>query len=498
MKKWKSLLSLLLVLLLLVGCSQTPGDATTEPVAAAPQTEPTGPKPQRPDDPGVVPPLGGNEDVVPENGIVWDMEALPDVLSGSPWATHYWASHADYVENRVQILTTDGKGYQGSRALTIRQNQNYNWCDVFTVGFKKDETAATRWTFGDILWIWYDATEMSGNIMLELKLNGVNMSMGLPYYSMEDGADTATVAGQIPEGWTGAGYGRIPIITGGKYWVGVPLEAYGDERVINFMEVHIAGGSLGSVATPQNLYLDQFCITAAGEGPYGATISTDNGKQATSDAPAWTMDDAPADLLANYWASHDGIGWSTYEEGNIQILSAAGKGVGGSTAVQIQQVGPYNGADVFSLCISADPSAKTDWSDQTMLWLWVDTTELATPLALDVNIDGHKLAIGSPYYGINAQGETEKVGDLPIAWNGADYGRVPIGQGFAGWVGLPFSNFGYTPGEVRNIGFHVAYNDDVESNIGRCIYLDEVWVTLENEQPKDAVGGDINILAGKG
>ncbi len=487
MKNWNRVLSLLLVLVLLTGCTVPSVGEQTEP------TESTGPK--RPDDPGVIAPLE-DDTVIPENGVLWDMESLPDIMTGTPWAVAQYGDHDDYVADRVQLLGADGKGYEGSRALAVRQNGNYSWSDIFTIGYKKDKTAIEKWTFGEILWIWYDSTELAGNLLLELKLNGNNMSMGLPYYVMDENGTEAKRAGLLPEAYTGAGYGRIPLVGGGKYWVGVPMEAFGSDRKVNSLGFHLSGAALGSVETPLNLYLDQFCLTAADEGPMGAALSTVSAKQASSDAPAWTMDELPEDLLAAYWANHDGAGWDTYVAGNIRILGVDGKGVDGSRALQVKQVGKYNGADVFSVNMTSDPAALTDWTGQTMLWFWADTTELTTDLTMDISIDGHKAAIGAAYYGINKDGQTEQAGKLELAWQGADYGRMRIGKGFAGWVGIPMSAFGGNLTEVTNLSLHMAYGGDASANIGRSVYLDELWVTKENEQPKNAKGGDIKILTG--
>ncbi len=487
MKNWKRVLSLLLTLVLLTGCSSV-GQTPTDPTGSG--------GPQRPGDPGVIAPVGG-EDEIPEDGVLWDMEALPDTLSDTPWAVAKYSDEGDYVAGRVQFFGVDGKGYAGSRALAIRQNQKYNWSDIYTIGYAKDETAVEKWTFGDMLWIWYDSTEISGPMMLELKLNGANMQMGLPYYTMEDGGTEAKRAGILPEGWTGAGYGRIPLTGGGKFWVGVPMEAFGEERRITSMEVHLAGNAMNNISSPVNLYLDQFVLTAADEGPLGASLSTVSVKQATSDAPAWTMDDLPDDLLAAYWASHDGAGWDTYVPGNIRVLGVDGKGVNGSRALQVKQMGKYNGADVFSVNMTSDPAALTDWTGQTVLWFYADTTELNTDLMMDISIDGHKAAIGAPYYGINEDGKQEQAGTLELAWTGANYGRMRIGNGYAGWVGIALESFGANITEAANVTLHLAYSGSASANVGRSTYLDEIWVLKDGELPKDAKGADIKLLTGK-
>ncbi len=488
------LLSVCMLLgVMLGGCSGESVDPTGGTEVTGTEPGQNGPQPQRPADPGAVPPLGGGEDA-PENGIVWDMESIPDELTGTAWATATQSGNGDYVEGRVQILGVDGKGYQGSRAFAVRQNSAYNWSDIFNVGMKKDETAVTKWSFGEIFWIWYDATELAGAVQLEIKLNGVNMSMGVPYYTMDEGQTTAKCAGVVSEAWSGAGYGRIPVTGGVIAWVGVPLSAFGDERKINSFTLHLAGACVENPAQPLTLYLDNFIVTSANQGPMGASLVTEINDQATSDAPAWDMENLPEDLMASYWGTHDGVTWDGYLAGNIKLLSAAGKGVNGSRAFRHLQVGDCRGSDVFSLEMSKDATAKLDWTGKTMLWFWVDTTELSGDLHLDLALDGHKAQEGAPYYGINKNGQQEQAGQWVLAWDGADYGRMTIGAGYKGWVGVPMSAFGYEPARVYRINFYIAYDQGV--NIGCSAYFDEIWVLNDGELPQNAAGADISVLAG--
>lgn len=489
MTQKKRLLCLLLALCMLLtlfnGCNRN-----TKPNTEGTETSDKGPK--RPPDPGVIAPLS-EESELPEDGIVWDMENIPDNLNAAQWATSIWMSHDDYIENNIEFLGAAGKGYDGSRALAIQQNGEYIWCDVYSLGMKMDETATLNWKGGEMFWIWYDSSEISCNMKLEIELNGAHIATGTPFYLLEEGGKVAKRGGKCPEAWEGAGYGRLPLSGDSKGWIGVPLNAFEvGLRKIAFFNVHLSydGGS----PTDTRLYLDNFCVTTDGLAPMGAEVSDVSAKLATSEKPAWDMENIPYNLLTDYWAVMDGAGWDGFINGNVQVLGADGRGVNGSRALQIRQVGAYNGCDVISLGITNDKTAYSDWSEGQMLWFWVNTTALRNDLRLDLYIDNQKPAIGTPYYGINSDLKPEPAGTFTRAWDGANYGRMTIGAGYQGWVGVPLSAFGEVT-DVLNITIHLAYDGSADVR-GSSVYFDEFWVLKQGEVPKTATAASIYTLRG--
>ena len=466
-----------------VGCKQTrPNDDPNNP------EQPGGPF--RPDDPGVIAPLA-DDHTFPEDGVVWDMENIPDDLVEKKWATPKWAGNDAFNKDNISVLGVDGKGYQGSRALAVRQNGPYSWADIYTVGLKKDDTATLNWADGKLLWVWYDSREMGTAMAVELELNGTHMSMGHPYFTMAQDETVAKKGGSIPEAYTGAGYGRIPLKLDFAGWVGIPLEAFG-ERIgkVKSFDLHVAYN--GQPRSGGTVYFDNFCVTAENAGPLGAELSNENAKLATSGKPAWNMENIPNDLLASHWA--ESRGWNGYVAGNVSILGAAGRGVNGSRALAFRQNGAYNGADMFSLNLTTDESAYTDWSEGEMLWFWVSTMGLHDDLRLDLWVDDRRPAVGASYYGIGYDLQKQQAGTLPTAWDGADYGRITIGANYSGWVGIPLSAYGSKITDVVNVQMHLAYSGD--NSRGCTVYFDEFWITKENEVPKTASGASIAVLRG--
>ena len=487
MKLLKRMICLTLVICFVLGCIV--GCNRTQP-----SNDPSNPNqpggPFRPDDPGVIAPLADDR-AFPEDGVVWNMENIPDDLIETKWATPNWASNDSFVKDNVSILGVNGKGYQGSRALAVRQNGPYSWADIYTIGLKKDDTAALNWSSGEMLWVWYDSREVGTAMTMELELNGTRMGMGYPFFTMAQDENIAKKGGSTPEAYTGAGYGRIPLKMDYVGWVGVPLEAFG-ERIGKVKSIYLHVAYNGQPKLGGAVYFDNFCVTAKDAGPMGAGLSNESAKLATSDKPAWNMENIPNDLLASHWA--ESLGWNGYVAGNVSVLGTSGSGVKGSRALTFRQNGAYSGADVFSLNLTTDESAYTDWTGGEMLWFWMNTKGLRDDLRLDLWIDDRRPAVGTPYYGIGYDLTKQQAGTLPKAWDGADYGRITIGANYAGWVGIPLSAYGSEITDIINVQFHLAYSGD--NSKGRTVYFDEFWITKANEVPKTASGASVTILRG--
>lgn len=493
MKSWSKWISLLLVFVMLLGTFAGCVPENDNPTGGGSDdpTEPSGPnieyQPQRPADPGVIPPLDDSGDA-PENGVVWDMENLPDDLLGAGWVSAKYSDQDAYVAGRTTFTGAAGKGYQGSRAMAIRQNGEYNWSDVFSLGLVMDDTAVRKWAWGGIFWVWYDTTASPGSIMMELEANSNHMKIGSNYYVMEDGAKTAELAGTLPEGYNGAGYARIPLQGGFKGWVGVDVEAFNTNlKKVNALSVHFTNIVVGST-----IYLDNFCMSDA--GPMGAELSMVNKNVAGSDKPAWDMENLPNDLMAAYWASMEYASSTT--AGNFQVLSAPGKGVKGSKALRFFQAGEYNWADGVAINIKNDSTALNGWGEGDVLWFYADATEMRNNVSFDLWLDNVRPAEGTPVYGINEQGKIVEAYKMAPAWTGQTFGRVLVGAGYKGWVGVPLSAYDGNLSNVMNLYFHLSYSSS-DGNANRSLYLDEFWILKEGQKPKNATGANMDVLAGK-
>ncbi|MBQ7247498.1 MAG: hypothetical protein IJS22_05355 [Lachnospiraceae bacterium] len=467
-----------------VESGEAPSDAQQGEATPAGPTEPA-----RPGDPGAIPPLP--EPPFPEDGVVWDMESIPDDLLESRWVIARYADHDEFKDGNVSFFGADGKGYKGSRALGIKQNGSYSWADEFDLGISLDATAFTSWTKGDILWFYVDGKGLGGNVNMEFRVDDVKLAKDGPFYLMEDGESEAEPGGVIPEGYTGYGYGRIPIDKGYKGWIGIPLNALGENfrKVRSFM-IHFGGMMAGST-----LYIDQFMVMEDC-GPYGAKLNKTRDNKASSGKAAWDMEKLADDPVSDEQIVIDGASYESpgYKAGNIKVSGAAGKGVNGSRALRLKQNGEYSWADVFTMTTRKDKSLKSDWTGRDMVWFWIDATEVRNDIRLELVFNDVRPAIGASIYGINGSKEIEKVGKTELAYDGAKTGRILIGGGYKGFVGLPLSAWGKVT-EVSKITFHVSYSGS-RPNAGQSIYFDEFWILNEGEKPGTAMAGDMFYLRG--
>ena len=189
----------------------------------------------------------------------------------------------------------------------------------------------------------------------------------------------------------------------------------------------------------------------------------------------WNMEKLPsADLVSAGWATSeydnqtiDGVLHTPTE--NVKFRKASGKGLSGSTALEIYQAKAGVWSDVFDLDMSKDSSAVTDWSGAKMVWFWVSNTT-GKELYLDLLINGVQPSLSSHYYTYTG-GRPIDQGELPVAWEGADYGRIVIRNGFTGYIGLPFSAYGRVE-QISCLRIYVA-----NLAVGKSLYLDNFCIT---------------------
>ena len=125
----------------------------------------------------------------------------------------------------------------------------------------------------------------------------------------------------------------------------------------------------------------------------------------------------------------------------IDGVAAAGKGVGGSTAFGYRWVNRGDGNDFLRMVnLGSVPGYKSDWSGAKMVWFWVDTTEFSHSVNLDIFFNWARPVTDSTFYLWDGENRPMVGGTIPLAWGGATYGRIPIPQGYSGYVGLNVEN----------------------------------------------------------
>jgi|GEM_PF-6461367 len=433
---------------------------------------------KRPESGPVVDPLP-EKDPLPADGVAWDFENVPADLVDEAWATAQYSDSGSFVKGRVTYKGVNGKGYKGSRAIEFSQVGDYNWSDEYNLVLSKDETAHMNWRVGDIFWFWIDTTQMTGKINIDVKLNGINCNLGTKYYLFPDGESAAYCGGNMPEGYNGYGFARVPVKEGYKGFVGIEISGYTDLNVkkVSSIRFHIASGTNAG----DKLYLDQFVVTSYAAGPNGVKVNGEKSTKATSTAAAWNMENLPANLVTKSWASEEYLGKGQgHTDGGVQLLRAEGKGRNGSVALEIRQNTEYHWSDVFDIFPSEDTSAKTDWSTGQMIWFWIDASELTKDAEIEFKLNGTGInrSKGKTYRVLN--GEAVEWVDFTDSWNGA--GRINIPTGYYGFIGFPVAVFdGVT--KADDIYFHLAGKG---ATSGVSIYIDEFWVTGMNQVPVGA------------
>ena len=178
----------------------------------------------------------------------------------------------------------------------------------------------------------------------------------------------------------------------------------------------------------------------------------------------------------------------SYFPNNVGALRADGKGVNGSAALAYvyknNDGGNYWGNSI-SLTLTAQQGLKSDWSAGKLFWFWVDATEFQSQLSLDIWLNDVKPSEGSSYYfwSGSENDDIEDGGVLPLAYTGANYGRLPLPVAYKGFVGISLD--AYHDLDLSQVGkfyFYFECGQDTES-LPKSLYLDEFWVTDEATTP---------------
>ena len=495
---------------------------------------------------GEVPPLSKEEltysalDALLESltlGQIWDLET-PEVGAqlGSIAATS--------GRNNPISAAYANKGVSGSKAwgYVLEQANNTNSQNVTMSALALEKIGFQQRAIKDpsnIFWFWVDS-QMSGNVMLHLQLNGnfqsrdsiytIAVKNGQPSIQVVKAYDSkGSVNGVsvVPNTGNSTGtYGRIEISEGWSGWLGIPIKNF----CVNSdgTPAEVPAGKLGSfivrlyapadsLKAGDGLYFDEFWITEAGKMPdlgnaqltYGYTASKE--KPTVGYGQIWDGGDA------NNVAAGTQIGnaGAQSDRNAISTIIVDNKGVGGSKAWSyvLNSTDKTNGNNV-SMTIGelseygfkiANVTATSD-----ILWMWVDSAQSMTQL-LHLQINGTSAFMGQmPIFGIapDAEGKAEIV-EIPYytdanqVYDGVGvvpqggYARIKLCNGWSGWLGIPVANFCVTSaGEpvelnVKQITQITMRNFASKDTLtaGDAIILDEIWLTptatmpsLTNEQ----------------
>ena len=495
---------------------------------------------------GEVPPLSKEEltysalDALLESltlGQIWDLET-PEVGAqlGSIAATS--------GRNNPISAAYANKGVSGSKAwgYVLEQANNTNSQNVTMSALALEKIGFQQRAIKDpsnIFWFWVDS-QMSGNVMLHLQLNGnfqsrdsiytIAVKNGQPSIQVVKAYDSkGSVNGVsvVPNTGNSTGtYGRIEISEGWSGWLGIPIKNF----CVNSdgTPAEVPAGKLGSfivrlyapadsLKAGDGLYFDEFWITEAGKMPdlgnaqltYGYTASKE--KPTVGYGQIWDGGDA------NNVAAGTQIGnaGAQSDRNAISTIIVDNKGVGGSKAWSyvLNSTDKTNGNNV-SMTIGelseygfkiANVTATSD-----ILWMWVDSAQSMTQL-LHLQINGTSAFMGQmPIFGIapDAEGKAEIV-EIPYytdanqVYDGVGvvpqggYARIKLCNGWSGWLGIPVANFCVTSaGEpvelnVKQITQITMRNFASKDTLtaGDTIILDEIWLTptatmpsLTNEQ----------------
>lgn len=388
---------------------------------------------------------------------VWDMEALPSDLYEAGWATDLHSEHGGHAQGHVDLLSAPGKGWNGSQALAfVYKNtamENY-WADGVTFRFANDVTALTDWSKGTELWFWVDASAfLHSDLMLELKIGDQTPSIGNAYYKIVNGEK---ISGTLPAGYNGADYARIPLDRGYRGWIGVALGAFGTVSTADSISLYIEPwGDKDNGTLPQALYLDAFCLV---ESP--SEIK-------------WDMETLPEGSLPSSWASGQGL-----EAGIVEIRGTNAKGTNGSRALEYHfntSGGSQYWANGVTLLPANDTSFQSDWSGGETLWFWLDAREADCDILLELTVNGIAPLAGQPFYTLAGGVKTQNT--LAPAWTGQTNARIPVIDGYIGWIGIPLSAFAESVSEVHQLQFYTQpWAGDVpaeDTAVNKSLYFDD-------------------------
>ena len=412
--------------------------------------------------------------------VVWDMEKLPDAdLLSAGWANALEEGSKDGTTGQIMTPAKDvklqkaaGKGYNDSVALGFTQIGDPDWADIFGLKLMKDGTAETDWTGAKMLWFWVNGEDANG-VNLDLDISGAQPAVGATAYKLYDGKLSEIT---LEKAYGGADYARIPVAAGYTGWIGIPMSALDNVSDVTMINIYVNGLKAGKA-----FYFDQFTITDKMPDqwlPEELKVQ----EKLTFPAVVWDMENLPAeDLLSAGWATADHEGEKDGTTGevmtpakDVKLNKAANKGYDGSTALAINQIAKSDWADVFTVNLNKDNTAKTYWDGAKTLWFYVDASQ-SNDVKLELLLGGVKPAVGGEYYLLSGGAMVRNT--LPKAWDTANYARIPISGGFVGWVGISMSAYN----NVVDVSSITLYVNGLQA--GKTFYMDQL--TVSDKIPDD-------------
>ncbi len=221
----------------------------------------------------------------------------------------------------------------------------------------------------------------------------------------------------------------------------------------------------------------------------GVTVAASADGTAGEPELVWDMENVPQDLYTQDMAFdvHSNYGGHTF--GLVDVNRAEGKGFDGGTAVGItlkpEAANNLSGTAVY-LRLDNDPNAKTDWLGLEQFWFWIDVSAFNSQINLDLMIDGVHPGENKPMY-LYQDGQQTAIQTV-LAYGGANYGRLPLPQGYKGWVGIEASAFKATFGKVQNVSFGIEPGSDT-ANFPLSMYVDDFYIIRHDTSGSALHGG---------
>ncbi len=188
----------------------------------------------------------------------------------------------------------------------------------------------------------------------------------------------------------------------------------------------------------------------------------------------WDMENVPENLYTDAYAmdvhNHGG-----YYNEMLTVNRAEGKGHDGGTAIAITMLEKAKdnlGSNAVYLRLNKDDTAKTDWLGLEQFWFWVDVSAFNSKIDLELMIDGVHPKDGRTCYTYDGN---EKKSYLTTS-----DGKLPLPQGYKGWVGIDAASFDSTFGVVQNVAIGISPSSDTK-RFPLTMYVDDFYVICRDE-----------------
>ncbi|MBQ7247820.1 MAG: hypothetical protein IJS22_07005 [Lachnospiraceae bacterium] len=393
---------------------------------------------------------------------------------------HYaWGNTDNPGDPQLGLAKAAGKGFNGSAAIEYKLLGTAEK----PIFIRMDNIAEypTDLTGTDVFWFWIDTTGISRAIKLEPQLYSTDWKMhrlqlNKEYY-LWSGGEVTTAA--TVEAWGGQTFGRLSLAQNFKGFIGIPFSSFyeGGGSAYNETAYQISDikGMYFSLPNPnagETLYIDEFWATSAGVLP-DVVFQKDPVRIHVMDMEDAALDNPTGEMLQYPWGG---------EGTSVTLTKAAGKGFNGSAAIEYKMLA----ADEKIVRIRMDKinAYPTDLTGSDIFWMWLDASGISRQMNLELQLystswKDYNLKIGETFYLWNGGAVTSST--TVDAWNHIK-GRVPLPQGYVGFIGIPYSAFYneaedgsdnvYSIADIKGIRFDIP-----NPNAGEVLYIDEFWAT---------------------